>query len=329
MSVVFKRVGALLLVVLFAALIIEIVVLAPKELNEPKKATDQSLENDAFKDDKIQQKMDGVHVVESQNDEKEWELWADKAVGFRSDEALAMNQVKAIFFGKNGVKLTVTGTKGNVEPKTKNMRIEGNVVTKSSNGYTFKTESVSYNSGNRQLISEHPVEVTGPRDALGRSLFIKGNEMEADMDKGQLDIRGDVSAQKTQNDKKMNIQSDRVALNGKTRGVQFSGNVQISVGGVRVSGPDAIFKYEKNSDLLKSIELDGGIKVSDVNKYATSEKLAIFLDEDRYVFRGRPRVVQENDELSGDEIVFLNGGKKVQVKNAKVKVSKERLEKQK
>lgn len=329
MSVLFKRVGALLLVVLFAALIVEVVIIAPNDLKEEKKKQAAQQQDDTFKDDKVQQKMDGVHVVEAQNDEKEWELWADKAVGFKADEALAMNQVKAIFFGKNGVKLTVTGSKGNVEPKTKNMRIEGNVVTKSSNGYTFKTESVSYQSDTRKLVSENPVEVTGPKDQLGRSLFIKGNSMRANVAEGLLDITGQVSAQKTQNDKKMNIEADKVALNGKTRGVQFSGNVQISVGGVRVSGPDAIFRYEKNSDLLKSIELDGGIKVSDVNKYATSEKLAIFLDEDRYVFRGRPRVVQENDELSGDEITFLEGGKKVQVKNAKVRVSKERLEKPK
>jgi lipopolysaccharide export system protein LptA len=50
-------------------------------------------------------------------------------------------------------------------------------------------------------------------------------------------------------------------------------------------------------------------------------------ESNRFVFRGNPRVVQNNDELRGDEIVFLDGGKRVQVKSARAKVDQKRLEK--
>jgi hypothetical protein len=36
------------------------------------------------------------------------------------------------------------------------------------------------------------------------------------------------------------------------------------------------------------------------------------------VFRGQPRLVQNNDELNGEEIIFLEGGKKVKVEKVKV-----------
>ena len=43
------------------------------------------------------------------------------------------------------------------------------------------------------------------------------------------------------------------------------------------------------------------------------------------MFDGKPRVVQDNDEVRGDRITFLDGGKKVNVQNAKIKVSKDTL----
>jgi LPS export ABC transporter protein LptC/lipopolysaccharide transport protein LptA len=327
MSRFYKRAGALVLALLFLVLVVEIVIMAPRDLNDKKAQSETTDQSDISKDDKIQQQMDGVHVVESKNDQKEWELWADRATGFRADQDLTLNNVKAVFFGDNGVEMTVTGLRGRVEPKTKNMNIEGSVVTRSNNGYVFKTESVNYRSDTRILNSPTVVEVTGPRDNLGRALFVKGDRMHADLAQGILNIDQNVRAQKTvQKSKKMAIQADKVALNAKSKAVQFTGNVQINVDGVKVTGPDAVFRYDAKSDLLKSVELEGGIKVSDVNKWATADKLNIFLEEDKYVFKGRPRVFQDDDELTGDEIVFLNGGKKVQVRNAKVKVSKDRLE---
>jgi LPS export ABC transporter protein LptC len=326
MNRVFKRAGIIVLIALFALLIAEVVVISPQSLNEKSKGERGTSE--IYNSQDIKALMAGVHYVETKNDEKEWELWAEKAIGFRKEDELALDGVRAIFFARNGVQLVVTGEKGSVEPKTRNMKIEGKVVTKSSNGYLFRTDSVIYNSGTRMMNSPSPVEVAGPRDGNGRSLVISGQNMHADLNKGVMEIADNVRAEKTINAKdRMAVQSEKVQLNGKDRAVRFFGEVTIDMNGLRVTGPDALFRYDANTDLLKSIELDGGVKVSDATKWATSDKLNIFLDEDKYIFNGNPRVVQDSDELRGDQIVFLNGGKKVQVKNAKVKVSRERLEK--
>src|SRR6185312_5174548 len=78
----------------------------------------------------------------------------------------------------------------------------------------------------------------------------------------------------------------------------------------------------------RSVELNGGVKMSDLHKWATSDKLNIDLAKNEFVFDGAPRVVQDDDELRGDRIIFLDGGKRVQVQNAKVKVSNETIKKQ-
>ena len=220
----------------------------------------------------------------------------------------------------------VEGEKGLVVADSKNMEIEGKVVTKSSNGYVFRANKLVYESEARRLLSPDPVQVVGPRDGSGESLFLSGLEMNADLGQGLVVIDHDVQARKTVgNNKNMSVSADRVQISGREKQIHFSGNVVINLSGLRISGPDAMFKYNSQTKQLESIDLEGGVKVSDFSKLATSEKLSINIAKNEYVFNGKPRVIQDNDELRGDQIVFLDGGKQVKVQNAKIKVSKDSL----
>src|SRR6185312_6536604 len=105
---------------------------------------------------------------------KEWELKADKARSLKSKELLELEVVNAVFFADSGVTFTVTGKTGLVETKTKNLRVEGDVVTRSSNGYTFRSQTMEYDSVARMLSAPGAVDMTGPRDAEGRALHLTG-----------------------------------------------------------------------------------------------------------------------------------------------------------
>jgi len=249
-------------------------------------------------------------------------------VGYREKNDLALQTVKAQFFTDDGITFNVSGAEGSVGTDNKDVTVDGGVVTQSSNGYVFKTTKVQYNSKTRFLTSPMMVEVSGPRDITGHSIYIKGQKMSADLNKGFITIENEVSAKKTgSSNQKMVVTSQKAELSGKDKSVRFSGAVVIDMNGMKITGPDALFKYGAQSDLLESIELEGGVKVSDFSKWATSEKLSINLAKNEFVFDGKPRVVQDNDELRGDRIVFLDGGKKVKVQNAKIKVSRDSLDK--
>jgi len=336
-----RRITQTLLALLFFALVIEVVLISPNEVPDQSKVggatagvegeVKEKNANSAISDDpsQVQQQMEGVHVVETRNENKEWEMWANRAVGFKTQGDLSVNNVRASFFSDNGVSFLVTGNNGAVETATKNMIVNGDVVTTSSNGYVFRTETVEYNSQARFLRSKTPVTVKGPRDSLGGNLVIEGKNMEANLTKGEVTISNDVKAKKrVRPDEDMTVTSNQAELYGHSREVKFTGNVVIDMHGVRISGPDAIFHYGQGSDLPESVLLSGGVKVSDVNKWATSDRLNINLAKNQFIFDGQPRVVQDNDELRGDRIVFLDGGKKVRVQNAKVKVSEQTLEEQ-
>jgi hypothetical protein len=78
--------------------------------------------------------------------------------------------------------------------------------------------------------------------------------------------------------------------------------------------------YRPDGQTVESVTVEGGVKVTDVDKWATSQKVSVHFDNDKFVFNGMPRVVQSGDELIGDEIVFLKGGREVQVSRARAKI---------
>ena len=327
-----SRRNGIIIALLFIILVIEIVIVAPKELGTSvaddlaaKKASEKSR---AKGSDKGQsgQVMSDVHLVEAAGEGKEWELWADKAIRPKNNEQWVIEQVKVHFFADNGVMYTVTGNKGNVVPEKKDIRISGNVITRSSNGYVFKTESVDYNSKARRLDSPNAVEMTGPKDATGGELHLTGGALVADFGTNVISITKNIRAKrkiqvgKDKADRTANIQAQRAQFSGKTNEANFYGDVVIELETMQISGPQAKFAYDPRTHMLDSMQVAGGARVSDTDKFATSGSVDVFFKDDRVVFSGAPRVVQNGDELVGDEIILMDGGKKVQVSNAKAQL---------
>lgn len=338
-----KALGQFILSILFLAIVIEFILVGPTEIKDQfhqaigrpatKAIKNNELVNEKIldkKDEQVQQAMAGIHVIETKNENKEWELWAENAIGLKMQGDLTLQDIKASFFADKGISFEVIGRTGSISSGSKNMTVGGGVVTTSSNGYIFNTTSLEYNSKKRTLLSPTQVQVSGPPDLVGKRLSIQGEEMLADLNLGTVSIERNVKAKKRiQRNQNMEVLAEKVNLSGHTKAVQFSGNVAIRIDGMNINSPDALFKYNPNTEQLESIDLEGGVKVKDIYKVATSEKLSINLVKNEYVFSGNPRVVQDNDEVRGDKIIFLDGGKKVKIQNAKVKVSEDTMKKNK
>ena len=322
-------------------LLIQIVLIAPSQIrdNETKAAVlpspdlnsgDSDNNKELAKDSNVDQSIKGMHMIETQEGGKEWELWSDKATSLKAKELLQLEVVRAIFFSDSGVTFTVTGNKGLVEVKSKNLRVDGDVVTRSSNGYTFRSETMEYVSQNRHLSAPGPVDMVGPRDAEGHSLHLTGVGMKASLEKSTMEILSEVRAEKSlEKGRRVLITSHRSVFSGKDKTAVFMDDVILDMDSMRITGPEARFNYDAKSDLVKSVYVSGGTRVSDSDKWATAQNVNIDFTEDKFIFRGNPRVVQNNDELRGEEIIFLEGGKQVLVQRARAKVDEKRLEKKK
>ncbi len=273
-------------------------------------------------------------MVDAKEDGKELELWADRAVRPKDREEWTLDDVRAKFYASNGVTYTVTGRNGGVTLPNYSLWVKGNVITKSSNGYTFKSESVFYDPKIKRLVAPTKITMEGPPDSNGSRLYLDGEDMVADLTTNQLNVNRNVRARRLvdgpSNEKKTaQIQSSRAVFSGRSNLAVFKGNVIVDFDTMRLTGPEAKFAYDPKVQSLDSMVVSGGVRVTDSDKSATSGSVSVFFKDDKYVFKGSPRVIQQQDELIGDEIVFLRGGKQVQVINAKAQVDPARAEPQK
>lgn len=345
----FNRRNLVISALLFLIIVIQLLVLMPRDIEvqdlrpeEIKKSVKGSRSglakdfgNALTKDVPAGQVVRNAQMVEAKQDQKEIELWADRAVRPKDREEWTLDDVRVKFYATNGVTYTVTGQNGGVTTANYALWIKGNVITKSSNGYTFKSESVSYDPKIKRLISPSKIEMEGPPDANGSRLFLNGEDMVADLTTNELNVNRSVRAQRKvsapkdangSEQKTAFIKSNSAFFSGKSNLAVFKGNVVIDVDTMRLSGPEAKFSYDPGVQNLDSMVVSGGVKVTDSDKSATSGSVAVYFKDDRYVFKGSPRVVQQQDELIGDEIVFLQGGKQVQVINARAQVDPSRAE---
>jgi lipopolysaccharide export system protein LptA len=161
----------------------------------------------------------------------------------------------------------------------------------------------------------------GPSEGSTGGIVVRGRRMKVYVDSSKMVIQDKVSADKPHKDgKKFQVMADGAEFNGKNHEAKFLGSVRMNYDNMRLEGPEASFLYNKSANLLSSVEVRGGVRVSDVDKFATADKVNLDLLANKYIFQGRPKVIQNNDELTGEEIVFLEGGKKVKVERVRARV---------
>lgn len=324
----------LIFITVLVLLFVEVLIIFPAKLeHEDEAAVRARIEKQKEEDKKkaeqgyvpasslAEQKMQGVHLVESKQGNRDWELFAQAAEGNQGAGTWKLQKVRVLFYNDEKVEFTVTGDLGSIDSKSKDLSVMGNVITKSVNGYVFNTDSIRYSSVTRQIISPAHVTMRGPKDETGAGLFLTGQRMKVFVEDSRMLIEDKVRAEKPmEQGKSFRIFADGAEFSGKNRLAKFKGAVKMDYDSMKLEGPEASFLYSSGADILSSVSLSGGVKVSDADKFATSESVSLDLLADRYIFKGRPRVIQNNDELTGDEIIFLDGGKKVKVEKVRAKV---------
>ncbi|MBK9293180.1 MAG: LPS export ABC transporter periplasmic protein LptC [Oligoflexia bacterium] len=313
---------------LFVLLGMEILTIAPKKLGKKEEVKhvshdqDESSQNSNKGPSQVHttaQLMRGVRLVEAGKAGKEWELEALTAQGYKEKGTWKMQGVTTKYYGEGDAFYKVTGDKGSIELETKNMEIFGNVLMETSEGFTIKTDMVKFNSKSRQLYTDRFVEVLGPKSEGKFELTAYG--FNANLNNNIVDLKKDVKAvREVQKNKDMNIKSEIARIEGRHNLARFEKDVQVDLEGVRMTGAIADFEFDKKTKKLDSLLMQKDVRVTDQERFATSEKAKVIFSKNEYVLSGNPRVIQNNNELRGEEIHLLDGGKQVKVLRAKAKV---------
>lgn len=284
--------------------------LAPEKLEIP---TETNL-------DKIQQRMQGGHLVESQGGKRDWELLSDVSISYQGRADWDLEGVEIRFYNSELQDLVVKGEKGNIDMATKNMRIEGHVRIETSNGYVFLAPYIEYVASTRLISCVEQVRVMGPLREGKRTLSLNARGIQIPVNERKMKLLNDVRGSQTlESGNIIKVMSDQAELSAQTQTAQFDGRVKLENGEQILRSQKAIFAYEETSKKFDFLEMRGGVELSQGSRRVVSEDLKIDFATQKLTFSGQPRLYQDEDELSGDKIIFLDGGKRVKVEKVKAK----------
>lgn len=311
-----KRMRTILFLLLLVFILVEVIFVFPQQIEKLDREAIES--TDVQKKERVEQKMNGVHFVETQKGSRDWELFAEKARGYQGEGDWFLNKVKVQFYNLETNDFTVIGNEGEVDGKTKNIKIKGNVVTKSANGYTFYTEEIFYNFQLRKIISPGKIRMIGPTDDQGEGLKLDGYNMHILVETNEMKIFKDISAVKKMNsNQNLKITSEMATFSGKNKEAHFENNVLLNYGSMLIKGPDCFFMYSANMKNLEQINVKGGVELIDKKRRATSQELVVDLFKTTLKLTGNPKIYQDQDEISGEEIMLLDGGKRLKINKAR------------
>ncbi len=317
-----RSINKSLFYILLSILFVEILLLGSKYIDK-KESVSAGVKN--IFDHSADQKMERVHLVEGLGSSKEWELFAETAEGFLGQGIWNLSKVKVIFYARTGDTYVVQGQRGQIDVTSKDMDILGDVSTLSSNGYEFVTSSIHYRSTTKQLNAPEVLRLKGPKDKAGQRLRLQGRGITTYLENSLMNIESDVIADRQMsNGKNIKIQSKKAQLSGKSNMIRFYHHVKIYYDTFSIQGPEALFAYPKGGDIPRSIIVNGGVQVSDIEKKASAENLEIDLSDDRYILKGSPKIVQGADELEGEEIILYDNGKRVKIEGINAKMKEDR-----
>lgn len=310
----------ILATLLFFLLVVELVFFAPTLGDREMEKDWSESETEAELQQDVEQVISGGHLIESQGEKKSWELKAKQARKKKGKEDLVLDKVEVKFFGESGVSYDAVGKNGYVSENQKKLKINGDIVITSTNGYVMNTEVIFYETKSRIIEGPEPVKVVGQHDKKGDGgpLNMESDTFNADLNTNIIKLKKNVRGRKKMSGgRNMKIRSYEALFSGQSNFALFKKDVVIDVDSMTITGPRAKFIYKDGE--LHTCFIDGGVKIKDVGKWGVAGEAEVFFKEDKYIFRNSPKVVQGDDQLVGDEIIIYDGGERVQVKKAKTR----------
>lgn len=135
------------------------------------------------------QRLEKIHFVEEKHGQKIWELEAKTLSQFQETNVLLLEDVKVIYYSKEGRIYTLIGRQGKVHQETKDMELVGNVTFTSAEGYRLTTQSVSYQHSKKQVRTSDPIKLEGEQ------IHLTGVGMLIDLEAKTFKVLGQVKTQ--------------------------------------------------------------------------------------------------------------------------------------
>jgi LPS export ABC transporter protein LptC len=118
-------------------------------------------------------RLEKIRFIEDDHGRKTWELEAKLIEQYQDQNVLLLEGVKVTFFTKEGGAFILSGNQGKVYQDSKNFELVGDVALTSSNGYSLKTHSITYDHKEKKARTSDTVEIEGEQIRLvGKGMLV-------------------------------------------------------------------------------------------------------------------------------------------------------------
>src|SRR5690606_22685868 len=122
----------------------------------------------------------------------------------------------------------------------------------------------------------------------------------------EIRILKDVYAEKKlENGNTFTLRSHNARFKGTDYYAIFNENVIMNMKDSRVTGDRAVLDVDPKTKQAYSVTVTGKVRLVDSQRWAVANEAETIFPERKFILRGSPRVVQNQDEIKGEEIIFL------------------------
>ncbi len=135
----------------------------------------------------VELRLNNVHYSGTKQGRRVWELEAQSATRYQKDGSTILEGVRMVFYTDRGAPYVLTANRGEYNEGSGLVKVSGHVKVTSEEGYSLKTDTLTYSTGSKEIRTDDPVEIDAPAmNIRGRGLVIKVEE-------GRFSVLSDVT----------------------------------------------------------------------------------------------------------------------------------------
>ncbi|MBW2652379.1 MAG: LPS export ABC transporter periplasmic protein LptC [Deltaproteobacteria bacterium] len=179
-----KKVKFVLIAIASLTLILVMVALVRNSL-----VSHDSIRLDSLPPKGVDMQIGDIHYEQTdKNASKEWELNAKSAQYFKGENKIVLQSIELTFFSGEGKVYKLTADEGELYTDSKDVKVSGNVIVLTEEGYHVQADSFKYNAEERKIFTNDRVHLSG------KELVMTGKGMVVDLETEKLYILEGVKA---------------------------------------------------------------------------------------------------------------------------------------
>ena len=137
----------------------------------------------------VDMQLGNIHYEQTNKDAfKEWELNAQAAQYFKNESKVAFQSITLTFYSNAGKVYKLSADHGELYTDSKDVKVHGNVVVVTDEGYRVQTDSFQYNAKERKISTDAQVTLAS------KEMVMTGKGMVVDLEEERLYILEGVRA---------------------------------------------------------------------------------------------------------------------------------------